>query len=336
MREVQQTAGNACWLFLGPEIGEKQDAIDEIRKTLAAGAGPGESPVEETVFYAGDTSVANIVSALRNGSLFADRRLFFIKNAEVIKKKDEVELLASYIASPGEGTVLVLVSEETRLDTLEKAAPSLGKRIFYELTENRKAGWVADFFRSSGCRISEEGVRTILELVENNTAALRQECSRLILFLGKDREITGEDAEKWLSHTREESAFTLFSRIAGGDFSRGLESLRTLLAAKISPVVIFAGLIWCFKTLKAYLTLTEAGVRDEWEFRKIKVSTPRARKDYASASERYNPASTETCIALTSEYDYRIRAAESFPEEILMEQYLYKIFSLASPFGRRG
>jgi DNA polymerase-3 subunit delta len=329
---------STCWLFLGPEIGEKQDAIDEIRKTLASEAGPEGSPAEETVFYPGDTPVADMVSALRNGSLFADRRLFFIRNAEAIKKKDEIELLASYLASPSEDTVLVLVSEETRLEAIEKAAPSLGKgkRIFYELTENRKAGWVGDFFRSSGCRISDEGIQTILELVENNTSALRQECSRLILFLGKAREITGEDAEKWLSHTREESAFTLFSRIAEGDFSRGLESLRTLLAAKISPVAIFAGLGWCFKTLKAYLALTEAGVRDDWEFRKIKVSTPRAKKDYAGASGRYTQASAETCIALTSEYDYRIRAAESFPEDILMEQYLCRIYRLASPWGGKG
>jgi DNA polymerase-3 subunit delta len=327
---------NACWLFLGPEIGEKQDAIDEIRKDLAPKAGPGGSPVEETVFYAGDTPVADMVSALWNGSLFADRRLFFIRNAEAIKKKEEVELLASYIASPSEGTVLILVSEENRLETIEKAAPSLGKRVFYELTEGRKAGWVADFFRSSGCRINDEGVQTILELVENNTAALRRECSRLILFLGKDRRITGEDVEKWLSHTREESAFTLFSRIAEGDFSRSLESLRTLLAARVTPPAVFAGLGWCFKTLRAYLALTEAGVRDEWEFKKIKVSTPGARRDYASASGRYNSAAAETCIALTAEYDYRIRAAESFPEEILMEQYLYKIYSLASPAGKRG
>jgi DNA polymerase-3 subunit delta len=276
-----------------------------------------------------------MVAALRNGSLFADKRLFFIRNAEAIKKKDEIELLASYIASPSAGTVLIFVSEETRLEALERAAPSPGKRVFYELTENRKAGWVADFFKAAGCRISDEGIQTILELVENNTNALRLECSRLILFLGRDREITGEDAEKWLSHTREESAFTLFSRIAEGDFSRGLESLRTLLAAKASPPAVFAGLGWCFKTLKAYLALTEAGVRDDWEFKKIKVSTPRARKDYAGASGRYNQVSAETCIALTSEYDYRIRAAESFPEEILMEQYLYKIYSLASA-GRRG
>jgi DNA polymerase-3 subunit delta len=318
---------NACRLFLGPELGEKQDAIDEVRKSLSAGTG---TPAEETVYYAGETPVPDMVSALMNGSLFADTRLFFIKNAEALKNKSDVDLLASYMASPADGTFLILISEETGIaKTLEKAAPPSAKKVFYELAENRKAQWVADFFRRESCRISEDGVQTILELVENNTDALRRECSRLILFLGKDREISAEDAEKWLSHTREESAFTLFSRIALGDFSRSLESLQTLLAAKETPPGIFAGLAWCFRKLKSYLALTEAGVRDEWEFKKIGVSSPKARKDYAEASRRYNSVAADTCLALTAEYDCRIRSASSFPVEILMEQYLYKVHYLA-------
>jgi DNA polymerase-3 subunit delta len=271
-----------------------------------------------------------MVSALQNGSLFADTRLFFIKNAEAIKTKNDVDLLASYMASPADGTVLILISEENSISkVLEKAAPSQAKKVFYELPDNRKTEWVAGFFRREGCRINDEGIQTILELVENNTDALRRECSRLMLFLGKDREISAEDAEKWLSHTREESAFTLFSRIASGDFSRSLESLRTLLGAKETPPGIFAGLAWCFRKLKAYLALAEAGVRDEWEFKKIGVSSPQARKDYAGAARRYDSAAAETCLALTAEYDCLIRSASSFPQEILMEQYLYKLHCLA-------
>jgi DNA polymerase-3 subunit delta len=317
---------SACWLFLGPEIGEKQDAIDAIRKSLSTGT----EPAEETVYYAGEASVPDIVSALQNGSLFADTRLFFIKNAEAVKTKNDIELLASYITSPSDSTVLILISEENSIaKALEKAAPPQAKRVFYELADNRKAEWVAAFFRREGCRINDEGIQTILELVENNTDALRRDCSRLILFLGKDREVGAEDAEKWLSHTREESAFTLFSRIASGDFSRSLESLRTILAAKETPQAVFAGLSWCFRKLRSYLALAEAGVRDEWEFKKIGVSSPKARKDYADAGRRYDSAAADTCLALTAEYDVLIRSASSFPVEILMEQYLYKLHRLA-------
>ena len=312
---------SASWLFLGPEIGEKQAAVDEIRKKLGGG-----NSTEETVYYAGETPVSVMVSAMRNGSLFADSRLFFIKSAEGIKKKEDVDLLSSYIASPPDDTFLILISEETSAAKgLEQAIPPANKKIFWELLDNRKYEWVQTFFRNEGFRISAEGIETILELVENNTAALRQECSRLILFLDKSREISSADAEKWLSHTREETVFTLFSRIAAGDLSRSLECARILLAAKETPPAIFAGLASCFRKLGSYLALKEAGVRDDWEYKKIGVSAPGAKRDYAAAARRYNSAAAETCLALTAEYDLLLRSAYSFPEQILLDRYLYKV-----------
>ena len=312
------------WLFLGPEIGEKEAAVNELRKKLS----PAEN-LDETVYYAGETPVPVMVSNMRNGSLFADSRLFIIKSAEGIKKKEDLDLLASYIASPPDDTFLILISDETSVSrVMEQSISPSNKRIFWELLDSRKYEWVETFFKKEGYRISEEGIETVLELVENNTTALRQECSRLIVFMDKTREITGDDAEKWLSHTREESAFTLFSRIASGDFSRTLESVRVLLAAKQSPVAIFAGLAMAFRKLIAYLALKEAGVTDEWEFKKIGVSSLGAKKDYGAAGRRYNSAGAESCLALTTEYDLLLRSSGSFPEQILLDEFLYKIFSL--------
>jgi DNA polymerase-3 subunit delta len=312
-----------CLLFLGPELGEKQDAIEEIRRSLkkkyAAGA-------EESSYYAGETPVNEIVSVLRNGSLFSDARLFFIKNAELIKKKDELELLASYMASPQEDTTLILISDTASLDkALEKNLDREKKRIFWELFENKKTDWVANFFRREGYRISEEGIEAILELVENNTDSLRRECSRLMLFLGKDAPLGAAEVEKWLSHTREESAFTLFSRIAAGDLPRSVEILHALLAAKETPQAILGVLAWCFRKLRDYIALTVHGVPDEFEFKKIGLASSKARKDYAAAGRRYSMTGADACLALTADFDIRLRSTGSGFETILMDQYLYTI-----------
>ena len=313
-----------AWLFLGPELGEKQAAIDEIRKKLIP-----NGELEETVYYAGDAAVSQIVSNMMNGSLFADQRLFFIKCAESFKKKDELDLLASYLASPADDTYLILVSEETSVSkVLENKISPANKRIFWELLDSRKTQWVTSFFRQEGYRISSDGIDTVLELVANNTAALKQECSRLLLFLDKEKEISGDDVEKWLSHTREESAFTLFTRIAAGDLNRSLESIRTLIAAKESFPAIFAALASCFRKLIAYLHLKEAGITDETEYRKIGVSAPGAKRDYSAAAGRYNLITAETCLTLTAAYDLLLRSANTYPEHILMDQFLYKIHAL--------
>jgi DNA polymerase-3 subunit delta len=311
----------SCLLFLGPEFGEKRDAINHIRKNLRGQYG---APAEETSFYAGETPVNDMVAALRNGALFAEARLFFIKNAEILKKKDDLELLASYMASPGDDTTLILMSDTVSLDrTLEKAAEG-GKKVFWELFENRKAEWVSDFFRREGFRIDSGGVNAILELVENNTDSLRRECSRLMLFLGRDTVAGEAEVERWLAHTREESAFTLFSRIAQGDLARSVEVLHTLLAAKEAPVAILAALASCFRRVRNYAALTAAGTGDDSEYKKIGAGSAysRVRKDYAAAAKRYGVSGACACLSLTADFDLRIRSGGTALEEILMDQYL--------------
>jgi DNA polymerase-3 subunit delta len=316
-------AKGRCYLFLGPEIGEKQEAIEELRRNLGAG---GEGP-EESSFYAGETPLPEIVSALRNGSLFSDKRLFLIKNAEVCKKKEDLESLLAYLESPREDTTLILTSDAGSVDKqLERAVEGANKRIFWELFEDRKIAWVDSFFRRQGYTIREDGIETILELVENNTDALRRECTRLMPFLGKDRPITGEEVEKWLSHTREESSFTLFSRIAAGDLSKSLEILHALLDARESPQAIFAGLAWCFRKLRDYLNLVNSGSYiDEFEFKKIGLSSSRARKDYSTAARRY--PSADPSLALLAEFDILLRSGGSALETILLDLFIYRLIT---------
>ncbi len=310
------------YLFLGPEIGERKDAVDGLRSSLAASG----SPIEEFTFYAGETAMGEFVSHLRNGALFSDARLFQLKNAELVKKKEEVDLLAAYLAKPQDDTVLVLVSDETGVDKrLESAVPKEAKRIFWELFDNRKVEWVSSFFRREGFRISDDGIETILELVENNTDALRRECGRLCLFLEKGSVIGEAEVERCLAHTREESAFTLFARIADGDLGKALETSRTLLAAKEAPVAVLAGLLWCFRRLADYVDLSDAGRINDFELKKIGLSSRKAQRDYASAARRFDAVSVRRAVALIAEFDIAVRASGSAIEEVVMDIFIYKL-----------
>lgn len=331
----------STFIFLGPELGKKQDELEKVRKKF-----PG---AEETTFYAGETPVSIIADTVQNISLFATSRLIIVKNAEQIKKKDEINILVSCIKKtepaagpkpqtaglevPGaDNTALVLLSDEIKLAAgLDDAVPGTNRRVFYELFEREKEEWLKSFFNSEGFSIDSECIQTILEMVENNTQAMKRECSRLCLFLPKDKSgltpVRAADLEKWLSHNREESAFTLFSRIASGDLAKALESLRTMLAAKESAQSILAGLAWCFRKLQSYLALLETGETNNIELRKIGLSSPKARDDYTAAARRYNSAAAETCLALTADYDILLRSPAAALADILMDRYILAIFN---------
>ncbi|MDR0600060.1 MAG: DNA polymerase III subunit delta [Treponema sp.] len=312
-------AAGETYLFLGPELGEKLDALARIRNALPPGT-------EETVFYAGETSPPEIAAVLRNGSLFSEGRLFIVKNAELIKKKEEAELLAACLKNPQRDTVLVLVSDEIKIDRrVEDCVPKEHRKIFWELFEHKKTEWLASYFKREGCSIDESGVQAILEMVENNTDALRRECGRLILFLGKEKVITAEDVEKCLSHTREESAFTLFSAIARGNLLLSLEIARSLTASRQSPQAITATLAWCFRKLRDYLALISAGPPGDFELRKIGLGSVKTRADYAEAARRWSRA--DAALALIGDYDYLLRSSGAAWEEILMDQLIFRLAS---------
>ena len=333
-------------IFLGPELGKKQEAVDNVKKKF-----PG---AEESVFYAGETPIGLIVDTLQNHSLFAESRIVIVKNAELIKKEDGIDLLVSCIKNLEKNTALILLSDEIRLSAgLDDAVPKENRQVFYELFEREKAEWLRRFFKHEGFNIDSDGIDTILEMVENNTAALTRECSRLLYFLkasnrsrasegsrtsegSQNRAVSAEDIEKWLSHNREESAFTLFSRIAAGDLSKALESTAAMLAAKESAQSILigkpgkAGLIWCFRKLGDYLALLETGEVNNFELKKIGLSAPKARDDYAAAARRYNADAVEACLALTAEYDILFRSPAAALEGVLMDRYILAIFNAAN------
>ncbi len=267
-----------------------------------------------------------MASLLRNASLFCEQRLVLLKNAELIKKKEDVDLLCDYLAAPADDTVLVLLSDEISVDKkIDAAIPKDSRRIFWELFEDRKTEWVGAFFRREGYRISPDAIESILELVENNTDALRRECGRLLPFLKKELVIEESEIENLLAHTREESAFSLFARIAEGELAKALETVRSLLAAKEVPVQILAGLLWCFRRLGDYIALVESGRLNDFELKKAGLSSKKAQRDYVAAAKRYSAQDVELCISLLAKYDIQFRSSGSGVEDILMDTLVYAL-----------
>jgi DNA polymerase-3 subunit delta len=325
------TKNKAAYLYLGPEVGEREDAVAAIRAQMREAYGN----VEETSFYAGDTQPGEIVTLIQNGSLFADARLFIIKNAEEIKKKEAKELLAPCLMNLPEKTTVILISLSTKIEKeLEDSIPKNNKTIFWEMFEDRKIDWVRNFWRRAGYKINDDAVEMILEMVENNTEALRRECSALMLFIDKTQVIDNTAIEKWLARSRSESAFTLFSAIAAGNLSKSADILHALLGAKESPVALFAGLTWCFKRLRDYIAVAESGGND-FEFRKIGLASPAIRKDYVLMHKNYARVSNiaDICLSLTAEADVMIREGGGALETILMDYYLFRIIKLSKNGG---
>lgn len=309
-------------LLLGPETGEKERFLDELRAEIEQSTG---SVPETTTFYAFDTQIADLLSVLRNGALFAAHRIVVLKGAEEITKKGDIELLGEYIAHPAHEATLCLVADSPSIDKrLDKAVPPKAKRIFWELFDNQKRAWVTRYFREAGITISADASDLLLEMVDNSTRELKRECEKLALFFGAGNAIGEQDVETFLYHSKEENVFTLFDRIAGGDFAGSLEILqKVLLSGDANGVSLLSGLLWQFRRLHEIQSLLGANYSGPEACLKAKVRGKRAQKTYLAAAGNYRAIEIEAIITLIARYDALVRAARSETQALLLELFLY-------------
>ncbi|MCM1322310.1 MAG: DNA polymerase III subunit delta [Bacteroides sp.] len=320
------------YLFTGPEAGDRNEAVANIK----AAAEKKYGQLDSYVLYASEISVQEVVSLLRNGSLFAAAKFVVLRNAELIKKKDEIETIASWAQEASgayaDGSVLVLVSEETSVEKkLENIIPKENKKIFWEMFENRKESWLRDFFKKNGYSLTVNAAELILAFVENNTEELRAECSRFFVLFEKGHEITADDVENVLANNREETPFSLFSAMTADVSSaerleNSLLILQKICCSKQSNAVQFiAGLVWCFRHLQFWHRLSEKGLPSEFDLKINGFSSKKMQLQYKKAARIWNPAQTACILMLLAETDILLRSGAQNMETVLLQMLIYSI-----------
>ena len=125
----------------------------------------GEDP-ESHKFYPFDSDMSQIISILRNGSLFSTHKIAQINNVEELKKAQDIKLLGQFCKKMPEDVTLILVSDSVGIDKrLEKLVPASRKKIFWEMFDNQKKSWIFKFFSDQGMKIQPGAVDVLLEMV---------------------------------------------------------------------------------------------------------------------------------------------------------------------------
>ena len=313
-------------LFLGPEEGQKAEAIEKITSELASRLG--EAP-EIHRFYASESRMPEIVGILKNKSLFAKHRLVITASAELIKRKEDVDSCLQYIESPAPDATLVLVSSELTREIHAKiaaAVPKTAQRVFWEMFDNQKSGWIQNFFKQKKISIDENAVDFLLDMVENNTRDLRTECERLSLFFGPGTSIGLDDVEHYIYHSKEENVFTLFDRISLRDFISAEEILEKIMLSKETDATqLVSGLLWQFRRLGSLEMLLAENYDPSEALAKLKITAKKAQRTYADACKKFTRAELEGIILLLAEFDSRFRTVKADFHAVLLHLLVYYI-----------
>ena len=296
------------YLLLGPEVGKKTDFIDDI---IAEQKSRNKSDPDIYSFYPYGLDTIEVVSILKNGSLFAKSKVVVLHRLEEIKGKNIIDPLIAYCKNPSKDAILILLSDTIKdvPSTLRKLIPKENTVIFWEMFESEKKGWIINFFQKANIRIEPDAVDSLLELVENNTQMLKSECERLVQFFGAGAIITADQIEDFLYHSKEENVFSLFSRMVLRDLSSTLEVLGNILLSKEKDADnVLNGILWQTERLLLLRRLIDRSFSSGDAFKRVGITGKRNQKIYSTGIKNYNTEELERIIRLIYETQVRLRS----------------------------
>ena len=314
---------DSAWLLSGPEAGERNNFLKQLRNKLTEKFG--EEP-ELHRFYPFESTSSEILSLIKNGSLFSAWKLIIIGQADLLKKP-EIKEFQDYLSSPAGDAVIIFISDETSLKNgLGKIIPKSNQKIFWEMFESQKKGWLSGFFRNRRIEIESDAVELLLTLIENNTADMKRECEKLALFFGEGAVIAKADIENFFYHGREENVFSLFNRIAAADLEGSVEILqKIMLGNETNTVQLLGGLMWQLRNLQGIALELNKGESFQSACYKNNIRGKKAQAVYSEALKHYNEDNLRDIIALTADYDIKLRTARHEQREITAQLYLYSL-----------
>jgi DNA polymerase III subunit delta len=172
----------------------------------------------------GDDAVA-ACNAL--GFFSGEARLVIVAGVDKWKAAD-VKSVAAYLASPAPGTVLALVANDLKADSLlGKAVAKAGQVLAFAVPKRNLAGWVAEQFKAAGARAEPDACAALVQIVGDDLHQLAAEIDKLATWAG-DEPIGEREVEALAAAVAETPTFALTDAWALRDTARTLEASETI------------------------------------------------------------------------------------------------------------
>lgn len=319
------------YILLGPEKGRKEDFIKKIKDSI------GECDVGK--FYAFEEYEEEMFAQLNNNDLFAPHKLVILDEAQEVKTKDKVKPIVGFIKNPSDCATFILCSTELYINAeIMGAIPNQKENIvkFYELFESQKSDWISDFFRRKGLAIQPAAVSAVIEKVENNIQEFESVCNQMAIYVGGvegKKTITYEDVEEFLTHTRPETEFTLFSYIARMKLDSSIECLHALLhttdVAGVAATLSVRLASYFRRVLSIEMNLANMSIDEAMKAKFFDtdrpITMPKDKDIYKAAVSNYKQRDIERILVTLAEYDIKIKEAGVTLQQTVMEKLLVDI-----------
>jgi len=304
--------------------GEERLLVDDaVRAILEASVDDPTDPMSVCRYDLSEPQVglASALDGCRSIGLFATRQAVLVRGAEaIVKRKEELELLATYVEAPDPSTTLILVATQfDRRKAVVKAIGRVGEELNYAAPKSHELPrWISQEARRLGHAIDTPTARLVADLAGGKLGLLQLVVDQLSLYVGPGRPITRDDVEATLAPTREHGIFELVDAVGERRMVPAITHLHAMLAHKEPGLRILAMLTRHFRQLWQVKEARSQG-RDAQTIQKELHLHPFVAKKLCAQSERFD------AVGLRRTYDRLYRTnlqlkSKGFDEALVMER----------------
>lgn len=285
--------------------------------------------------------MAQVIDDASSLSLFAQRRLIWVSNAEgalprrLTSKEDDAgpgALLAGYVKNPAPDTVLVFDAarygyegdDRQKLDRVRKFYAAIPNVVeFAPMTPADATRLAREKAKELGLPLSNEQVTELVDALAADATRITVEIEKLALFAG-GRAISRDEFTSLIPNARTSSIFALVNTLARGDRRGSLDVLDNLVReGEYLPLVLsFLG-----TQFRLALAAAEAGCTTVGQVQGFlaKHGGWRVRPEQVADTIRAFPASRlRRAVTLTYEADRALRDARP-DDRTVIESFLWKL-----------
>jgi len=309
--------------LFGPERFFKQRAWKAL---LPLVLGEEDPELSLSRFPGASTDFTTVHEELRTASMFGDRRLVAIDEADDFVKNYRGQL-EKYLDKPARKSVLVLLLNSFPSNTkLFKKVQDVGLALDCQSPKT----WELPKFLSGyaqqeyGKQLTQEAAKTLVELAGTELGLLDQELLKLSTYVGDKSRIDVEAVTKLVGGWKAETTWGMLDAVRDGDLATALHLLDKLLFTGEHPLKLLGGINYQFRPLGMVVeatrqgqplaaALTAAGVR------------PQAVEGMTQYLKRITRDRARQILTWLLSADRDLKGASQMPDRLIMERLLVQL-----------
>ena len=317
-----------AYLILGDNEPKVEFALRRLRARITADSGT-ELNIDE--FSAAHDGARDVVNAANTLAFLGGVRLVLVHRVEAWKKEDK-EVIASYLRSPAPDACLALVGLKLPpTDLLRAAVTAVGDVLEYVAPRSQQMpDWAVHEAEPMGLNLALPEARLLVQRVGDNQHTILRELEKLAAYKGRGK-VTAQDVDLLAARTLEADVFALLDALAGRRAADVFAAVEELYVAGEKPTGLFYRVLRHFELVARVAALREENLRPENQFvpfvqSELKLKPFHARK-IAQQAGRLGTEGARRALAVLAESDARMKGERGLPAELEFELCLGKMLA---------